>query len=234
MSTTLSREQISAVFDGEWTDASGDAADALRMVSADAEARADWLLYAQIGDSLRMPDLRLLPEEASFLARVSAAIEREPVVIAPTSAQSVRQAVAHRRPHWSTRIAAGMAAVAGVAVMAWVALPTLQQQNGGSGGQVAATTGAAQQVAAVQPVSMQVPVAAVAPSQQVAVVQADLQVPVAGGGAQGVAAMRPVAVGADLPMAEYLLAHQQMAGGMMPSVPAILRQPLAQAPAAHP
>ena len=155
MSTTISREQISAVFDGEWIDAGGDAAAcaAVRAVASDPQAQGDWLVYAQIGDCLRTPDLRLLPREEDFLARINAAIAQEPVVIAPRAVQAAQVAgAAHRRPHWSTRIAAGMAAVAGVAVMAWVALPTLQEGNT-TGGQVATGpgTGAAPQVAALQP-----------------------------------------------------------------------------------
>ncbi len=259
MSTRVTREQVSAALDGEWTELHGVAGERLRAIAADEQARGDWLLYAQIGDVLRSADLQLRGGDAAFVARVSAAIEREPVVIAPAAARQIEagrevvtQAVAaHRRPHWSTRIAAGMAAVAGVAVMAWVALPTLRDgapatapaqmaaAGGGSANGSANGTSASllKPVVAGQATSPAgIGPAAVPATQQVALVQADLQVPAtAQAGAQpATLASRTAVAASDLPMAEFLLAHQQMAGGMMPVVPAVLRQPLAQAPANRP
>lgn len=253
MSRSVTREQISAALDGEWSEPQSMAAERLRAIASDEQARADWLLYAQIGDVLRSADLQLRSDDAAFVARVSAAIAREPVVIAPAAARQIRAAgdahrlaaAAVRRPHWSTRIAASMAAIAGVAVMAWIALPTLR--DGGAPAQMAAAvSGKSSEGAApvLKPVVAQGAGGQVdgslglAPgSQRVALVQADLRMPVAAGQASAQPATlgtRAAAVAADLPMAEFLLAHQQMAGGMMPVVPAVLRQPLAQAPANRP
>lgn len=118
-------------------------------------------------------------------------------------------------------MAAGMAAIAGVAVMAWVALPGLQ--NAGQQGQLASTQ--RQVLASAEGASAvgQLPVAdsqggaALGPSARADLIQADLQTRSAQGGGQ------IVPVSAQMPMVEYLLAHQQMAGGMMPVAPATLR-----------
>lgn len=255
MSTSVTREQVSAALDGEWAEPQGVAAARLRAIAGDEQARADWLLYAQIGDLLRSADLQLRSADAAFVARVSAAIEQEPVVIAPAAARQIdagrealaQVAAAHRRPHWSTRIAAGMAAVAGVAVMAWVALPTLRDgvpatapaqmaMVGNAGGPSGAAPVLKPVVAQQSGNPAGVGPAALPQSQQVALVQADLQVPAAvqPGAQPATLTPRGAVASSDLPMAEFLLAHQQMAGGMMPVVPAVLRQPLAQAPASRP
>lgn len=115
-------------------------------------------------------------------------------------------------------MAAGMAAVAGVAVMAWVALPGLQ-----SSGQLAETGRPV--VASVDAGSMggQLPVidrqggAALGPTARTELIQAGLQTRNAPGAGQ------IVPVSDQMPMVEYLLAHQQMAGGMMPVAPATLK-----------
>jgi sigma-E factor negative regulatory protein RseA len=212
----MSREQLSTLMDGEgdFRLQSAQAVTFVRQVASDEASRRDWLMYAQIGDVLRSSDLTPLPNEHDFLQRVSAAIAREPIVLQPQvsakhdAAQSVRAAT-HRRPHWSTRMTAGMAAVAGVAVMAWVALPGLQQteQQG-----VRAT--------AVRPVVASTGALASSHSAQVGVpglIPTNLSAQAAPGTAQ------VIPVSAQMPMVEYLLAHQQMAGGMMPVVPATLR-----------
>ncbi len=238
MSQDMSREQLSALMDaeGEYRGQSVqvDATAAfIRQVASDDAARRDWLIYAQIGDVLRSSDLTPMPGEADFLQRVSAAIAREPIVLQPQavaktatvadgSAGSAPRSAAQRRPHWSTRMAAGMAAVAGVAVMAWVALPGLQN---------AEPSGAAPKVASVGVLGSkgQMPVADIQiapPLNQVAragLIQADLsaQSPQRGEGGQGATQIVPVSE--QMPMVEYLLAHQQMAGGMMPAAPATLQ-----------
>lgn len=222
------REQLSALIDGEgeFRAHTAQAAAFVRLAAADEVARSDWLLYAQIGDVLRSVDLTPMPREQEFLQRVSAAIAREPIVLQPAAAAADRGvAPPHRHPHWSTRLAAGLAAVGGVAVMAWVALPGLQ--HGGQGSLRAAN----------QP-AVTVSAGALAPSGgwQVRVSETrrtdnTAQVPVsspvglvaAGGNAAAVEMPQHVAMSAQMPMVEYLLAHQQMAGGMMPVVPATLR-----------
>ena len=228
MNQDKSREQLSAMMDGEgdFRGLSPQSADFVRAVAADDGSRSDWLIYAQIGDVLRSSDLTPLPNEGDFLQRVSAAIAREPIVLHPqpfvgsTAAESA-QAARHRRPHWSTRMAAGMAAVAGVAVMAWVALPGLQ--NAGQQGQLASTQRPVIVSAGGGAAVGQLPVAdsqggtVLGPSDRAGLIQADLQTRSAQGGVQ------IVPVSAQMPMVEYLLAHQQMAGGMMPVAPATLR-----------
>lgn len=228
MNQDKSREQLSAMMDGEgdFRGLSPQSADFVRTVAADDASRRDWLIYAQIGDVLRSSDLTPLPNEGDFLQRVSAAIAREPIVLHPqplvaSAAGEPAQVARHRRPHWSTRMAAGMAAIAGVAVMAWVALPGLQ--NAGQQGQLASTQ--RQVLASAEGASAvgQLPVAdsqggaALGPSARADLIQADLQTRSAQGGG------RIVPVSAQMPMIEYLLAHQQMAGGMMPVAPATLR-----------
>jgi sigma-E factor negative regulatory protein RseA len=237
----MSREQLSALMDAEEdyrgpsvrTDAT---AAFIRHVASDDAARRDWLIYAQIGDVLRSSDLTPMPGEADFLQRVSAAIAREPIVLQPQAvaqtaaaadglAGSAHRSATHRRPHWSTRMAAGMAAVAGVAVMAWVALPGLQNAD---------SSGAAPTMASVGGLGSkgQMPVAdtQIAPSLNpvaraglTGFIQADLSAQSPQRGEGGQEATQLVPVSEQMPMVEYLLAHQQMAGGMMPAVPATLQ-----------
>ncbi|WP_079418759.1 sigma-E factor negative regulatory protein [Thiomonas intermedia] len=228
MNQDKSREQLSAMMDGEddFRGLSPQSADFVRAVAADNASRRDWLIYAQIGDVLRSSDLTPLPNEGDFLQRVSAAIAREPIVLQPqplvaSAAGESAQVARHRRPHWSTRMAAGMAAVAGVAVMAWVALPGLQNagqqaQPASAQRQVLASVGGGSAVGQLPVVDRQGG-AALGPSARADLIQADLQTRSAQGGAQ------IVPVSTQMPMVEYLLAHQQMAGGMMPVAPATLR-----------
>ncbi|MGE0073135.1 MAG: sigma-E factor negative regulatory protein [Thiomonas sp.] len=223
MSAENPRERLSALIDGEaeFAAPSAQAAAFIRQTASDDALRRDWLLYAQIGDVLRSADLAAMPGEHEFLQRVSAAVAREPVVLRP-SAQNGRLAVARatRRPHWSTRMTAVAAAVAGVAVMAWVALPGLQSPSS-SGGSVRPVIAA--RVDDTAAAGAQIPVVAVRANRaamqmaQGSLVQTELTAP---GGQNG---GQIIPVSAQMPMVEYLLAHQQMAGGMMPAVPATLR-----------
>lgn len=233
MSQDMSRERmcekLSALLDGEdeFSLRSEQAAAFVRKAAVDAQSRKDWLLYAQIGDTLRSADLAPLPREHEFLNRVSEAISREPIMMLPAAAEkstSVASPGAHHRPHWTTRIAAGMAAVAGVAVMAWVALPGLQK--GGQPG--LGVPDARPVVASTGTLSPEMPVAVVqtrvamtsAPRGDAGLLQTGLHTLPASSGAAGA---QIVPVSADMPMVEYLSAHQQMAGSMMPAVPATLR-----------
>ncbi len=218
------RERLSALLDGEdeFGARAPEAIAFVRAASVDAESRCDWLLYSQIGDILRSADLTPLPHDERFLARVSAAVSQEPIVVVPAvaAAGASRSHGMHRRPHWSTRVAAGMAAVGGVAVMAWVALPGLHDAAApGSGGHaiVASSVAVAPQPAVAVPARVAVEAA---PPVDAALVQARLS----SAPLRGAATAAPVIpVSADMPMVEYLLAHQQLAGGMMPVVPATLR-----------
>ncbi|MDD4886048.1 MAG: sigma-E factor negative regulatory protein [Thiomonas sp.] len=239
MSQHMSREQLSALIDGEgeFRAPSAHAATSfVRQAASDDASRSDWLIYAQIGDLLRSSDLMPMPDEQDFLQRVSASIAREPIVLQPQPVpQAVvakgRQAAPHRRPHWSTRMAAGLAAVGGVAVMAWVALPGLQrtEQQGlraTAERPVVATAGALASSSAMQlRVSENHAGAAEGQFGVTGLMPTDATERVATSGAQ------IIPVSAQMPMVEYLLAHQQMAGGMMPVVPATLRV-VAERPAA--
>lgn len=226
MSQDQSREQLSALMDGEgdFRSQSAQAMAFVRQTASDEASRRDWLVYAQIGDVLRSADLTQLPDEHDFLQRVSAAIAREPIVLQPQpaaqpAAVKLDLTVAHRRPHWSTRMAAGMAAVAGVAVMAWVALPGLQQ-TAPQGVQATAerpTIASAGSLATMEPVQVRGGGNEARQLTQTGLIPADLSAQATPGTAQ------IIPVSAQMPMVEYLLAHQQMAGGMMPVVPATLK-----------
>jgi len=242
MSQDISREQLSALIDGEgdFRSLSQQATAFVRQAASDEAARRDWLLYAQIGDVLRSSDLTPMPHEQDFLQRVSAALAHEPIVLQPQpAAAAARQAVLHRRPHWSTRMAAGMAAVGGIAVMAWVALPGLQrtEQQGmrvtaehrvvASAGSLAPSNSLQMRVSEMR--------AGAAESQMgqpgVTGLISTHNAPTDGSGRATTGAAQIIPVSAQMPMVEYLLAHQQMAGGMMPVVPATLRV-VAERPAA--
>jgi len=229
MSPDTMRERLSALIDGEgeFRAQTAQAAAFVRQVACDEAARRDWLLYARIGDVLRSADLAAMPHEEQFLQRVSAAIAREPIVLQPQAGNRAQRA--RRHPHWTTRLAAGMAAIGGVAVMAWVALPGLQQGD----------QQPLRAASAVARSAVQTPVAAPAGAWQLQVSDTGtmaapqplsqsagprLVADAANGGAAGVAPpTQSAAVAVQMPMVEYLLAHQQMAGGMMPFVPATLR-----------
>lgn len=73
------QEQISALADDELSDSQIEVAlAALR----DPQARADWDIYHQIGDVLRSDDMAFSLSEG-FSARMAAALEAEPVILAP-------------------------------------------------------------------------------------------------------------------------------------------------------
>lgn len=75
----MTREQISALADGELTDRQVDAAlTALRQ----PEGRADWEIYHQIGDVLRSDDMDV-KMSPGFAARMAARLESEPTIVAP-------------------------------------------------------------------------------------------------------------------------------------------------------
>lgn len=77
----ISREQISALADGELTAQHLDVAlAALRQ----PEGRADWEIYHQIGDVLRSDDMAI-QMSSGFAARMAARLEAEPVLLAPVA-----------------------------------------------------------------------------------------------------------------------------------------------------
>lgn len=77
----MTREQISALADGELNDRQAEVAlAALRQ----PEARTDWEMYHQIGDVLRSDDMAVTMS-SGFAARMAARLELEPAIVVPTS-----------------------------------------------------------------------------------------------------------------------------------------------------
>lgn len=103
------RIELSALIDGE-TEVH-EARAMLAAMRSDPELRAAWSEYHLIGDVLRNEG-RL---SADVVSGVLQSLAEEPVVLAPVS----RQPTAWQRP-----LAALAASLAGVAVVAWLALPS--------------------------------------------------------------------------------------------------------------
>lgn len=101
--------QISSLMDGELD--AHEAADVLRALSRDADQQNDWHLYHLIGDALRQEPCLAM----DIAARVNHLLALEPTVLAPVR-------TSHNRPRWQRPLMAAAATVAGVAVVAWVAL----------------------------------------------------------------------------------------------------------------
>jgi sigma-E factor negative regulatory protein RseA len=117
------KEKISALMDGELE--RDESAAALRGLESGGEARETWRTYHLIGDAMR--EKRLL--SAGFVERVSAAIDKEPTVLAPRRPVFANPAIMR----WSA-LAAGVAAVA---LVGWVAF--VPQGDQMPGAQVAGT-----------------------------------------------------------------------------------------------
>ena len=124
--TNMTQEQISALADNELSDQHLEMAfAALRQ----AEGRAAWDVYHQIGDVLRSDDMA---EEfsAGFHARLMARLDAEPVIVAPQNkpeAASLQPMVAAggARGTFALRRFAAPTAVAAVAVLALMTSPAL-------------------------------------------------------------------------------------------------------------
>jgi len=120
----LALQRLSATLDGEV-----DAAEATlssQMWVADPQHRAQWHAWSLIGDVMRADDLACDPaHDADFLLQLRERMASEPVVLAPTSVH--REPAASRTTRWAQwwangRVAGSAAAVAGVAVVALVAV----------------------------------------------------------------------------------------------------------------
>ncbi|TFV90312.1 histidine kinase [Oxalobacteraceae bacterium OM1] len=112
----MAREQISALADGEVSDAE---LDALLAKLRHPGAQQDWAVYHRIGDVLRSDDMafELSP---GFSARMSAALDKEPTVLAPAAAKPAAAPFQKSRRWALTGIAA-----AAVAAVSFVATPQL-------------------------------------------------------------------------------------------------------------
>jgi sigma-E factor negative regulatory protein RseA len=210
MNQPLSREQLSALADGELDDAA--VAEACAGWYADPSQRAAWHAYHLIGDVMRSDDLASdALRDADFLASLRDRLASEPVVLAPSprlaeTADAVSQPIAaaggkavRRLRFWRApaAMAAGFVAVAGVLVAMRSADPVPQPQ--------VAASPAAPDRANVQPVVVAVPsIPQAAPAEgptdpQVEVVTGDL--------------IR------SAQLDRYLAAHKQFAGSSALGVP---------------
>jgi sigma-E factor negative regulatory protein RseA len=111
------KERISALLDGELPE--GEAAGCLDRLTRDADLRSAWGRYHLIGDALRGEPLSL--PVGGLAERVSAALEREPAILA---APARRASKPKGRPEW-LRPLAGAAIAASVAVVTLVSYPYL-------------------------------------------------------------------------------------------------------------
>jgi sigma-E factor negative regulatory protein RseA len=114
------REQVSAFLDGELPDS--ETGLLLKRLTRDAELRESFGRYALIGESLRGGSHARLTQ--GFHARVNRAIDGEPLVatVQPSSGRSTRW----WRPFAGAAVAAGVAAVAVVALQQRAIAPTLR------------------------------------------------------------------------------------------------------------
>jgi hypothetical protein len=110
-------EAMSRLIDGE-LDAGG-CRELLQRLGTDTEARQTWMLMNVACDAMRSNETAAL-HSSGFVARVSAALETEPVILAPG-------ALARRRGGTLRRVVLPAAAVAAAAaVLAIVAVPQLR------------------------------------------------------------------------------------------------------------
>jgi len=111
-------EALSSLADGELEGAAADAL--LAALCRDPELRQEWITLHVVGDALRSSDVAAAHSE-SFCERVRAALEREPTVLAPRTAQQPGRA----RP-LRAYLLPGAAIAASAAVIGFVAVPLLQ------------------------------------------------------------------------------------------------------------
>jgi sigma-E factor negative regulatory protein RseA len=114
------REQVSAFLDGELPDSETELL--LKRLTRDGELRESFGRYSLIGEAVRGPSLSLMTK--GFAGRVNLAIDGEPI---PANGQ-VPQSRAPRwwRPFAGAAVAAGVAAVAVVALQQRAVAPTLR------------------------------------------------------------------------------------------------------------
>lgn len=168
-------EKISALIDGELDDAS--AARVFDQLRKDERLRNEWDLYCLIGDTLRQGELAA--QGGAILPKVMTRLERAPEILAPPKRKKTTN------PVWTVA-----AAVAGVALVAWLADALLMENP-------VEPTG-------VGPLARQ----DVAPETFVS-----LPGGVAPGGLQPVTHTQPSANDA---LFEYMMNHQSMRGALIP------------------
>ena len=136
-------ERLSALVDGE-------------MFEAGQRAVSGWLQprgsrvghYHLIGDALRSDELALSPAlSVAFTARMSAALESEPHLLAPAAAPVARKLLSLRR-----RVVPAFAVAAAAATLTWIVVP--QMQTAGAPGAVQVASAGAPQGGNLQRVTV--------------------------------------------------------------------------------
>lgn len=114
------REQVSAFLDGELPNSETELL--LKRLMRDADLRESFGRYALVGECLRGGSRARLSQ--GFAARVNRAIDGEPVAVNPPTARV--RGTAWWRPFAGAAVAAGVAAVAVVALQQRAVAPTLR------------------------------------------------------------------------------------------------------------
>jgi sigma-E factor negative regulatory protein RseA len=125
----ITREQISALVDGELSDSQ---LDNVFASLRDADAKVDWELYHRIGDAMRSEEIASASLSSDFSARLAARLDAEPTIIAPASPPITEPS---RNSRTSVRRWAlpGAAAAVAMASIAFVATPQLMVASGDRG-----------------------------------------------------------------------------------------------------
>lgn len=198
--------RISALMDDE-PEASGLAPSsaafdaALHELSNNASAREIWLQYHQIGDLLRSSELTPLPGESQFLQRFSERLGLEAVQLAPVAIQA-EQAAKAPRSRWSVASLA-TASVAAIALVSFSTLPSRHALDNTASFSAQLPQGVLTSPAVPQRVAQ------------------NLMSPVASAQMPAAASAGGQAVGA---WSQYLMAHQQLAGSVLPYTPADIHE----------
>ncbi|EKS9796252.1 MULTISPECIES: sigma-E factor negative regulatory protein [Burkholderia] len=112
-------ERLSALVDGEMFEGPDNGQFLAELNRAD---RAAWAHYHLIGDALRSDELALSPAlSVAFTARMSAALESEPHLLAPAAAPVARKLLSLRR-----RVVPAFAVAAAAATLTWIVVPQMQ------------------------------------------------------------------------------------------------------------
>ncbi len=168
MNTNLTREEISALVDGELDESRIEAV--LALLHKD-EGRTAWEAYHQAGDALRSDEIAL-SMSGDFSKRLFDRLDAEPTIIAPVS--PARVAASAQQPQSATTVLAsrsplrrlalpGMVAAAAVATVAFITTPHLMVADSTPGIQqtVPATTQPALTNAALHSAATTTPTVAV-------------------------------------------------------------------------
>lgn len=135
---TTQNDSISAMLDGELSDAQLEAMLASLSDARNRDGRDTWAIYHQIGDVLRSDDLAL-KMSPDFSARFASLLEAEPAILAPKpQVEKTSPELTHGarliKPHFAKYLAmSGMAAAAAVAFFMapqLMPLPGVQSNSG--------------------------------------------------------------------------------------------------------